>query len=178
MIINTHTHTNLPPKIRTRVSESKRKFYFVLFFLYITLLYIVLYWEINNAIWNTRLVTPRCAFVDSTGNLFTYLPDFVMTISVPILWNSFHKFLDSSVTFGSSSSPSSGCRLFEERWWTGWCCRPRAACSPASEAACSERGSDREAASGKGSAGKNEGWAEARKAVKGKAPGRLVWKGW
>lgn len=40
----------------------------------------------------------------------THLPLFVITISVPNLWNFSHKSLPSSVTFGSSTTPSSsGC---------------------------------------------------------------------
>ena len=40
----------------------------------------------------------------------TYLPLLVMTISVPSLWNFSHSSLPSSVTFGSSTTPSSsGC---------------------------------------------------------------------
>lgn len=55
----------------------------------------------------------------------TYRPLFVMTISVPSLWNFSQSSLPSSVTFGSSTTPSSS------GWWggtRGWCGAARGWC--------------------------------------------------
>lgn len=55
--------------------------------------------------------------------MFTHLPLFVITISVPNLWNFSHNSLPSKVTFGSSTTPSSsGCNVRSGRiagcsWW-------------------------------------------------------------
>lgn len=55
----------------------------------------------------------------------TYRPLFVMTISVPSLWNFSQSSLPSSVTLGSSTTPSSS------GWWggtRGWCGAVRGWC--------------------------------------------------
>lgn len=51
----------------------------------------------------------------------TYLPDLVITISVPLLWNCSQSSLASRCTFGSSSTSSSGSRVFKGlRWAAAW----------------------------------------------------------
>lgn len=60
-----------------------------------------------------------------------YLPDLVITISVPHLWKSSQSSFASRWTFGSSSTSSSGSSVFRGRRWAAaaWCpreekCRP------------------------------------------------------
>ena len=64
-----------------------------------------------------------------------YLPDLVITISVPYVWNCVHKSLASKVTFGSSVTPSSsraeggGCKWPLKAGWP--CCRAAIAAAAA-----------------------------------------------
>lgn len=63
--------------------------------------------------------------VEDDGVVDTYRPLFVMTISVPSLWNFSQSSLPSSVTLGSSTTPSSS------GWWggtRGWCGAVRGWC--------------------------------------------------
>ena len=62
---------------------------------------------------------------DVEDDVDTYRPLFVMTISVPSLWNFSQSSLPSSVTLGSSTTPSSS------GWWggtRGWCGAVRGWC--------------------------------------------------
>ena len=67
----------------------------------------------------------------------SYLPDFVMTISVPSLWNFSHRSFPSRVTFGSSTTPSSsGWMALRGRmagWW--WCAAAAAAAAKTTSSA-------------------------------------------
>lgn len=57
-----------------------------------------------------------------------YLPDFVITISVPSLWNFSHKSFPSRVTLGSSTTPSSsGWMALRGLTIAGWWCIAAAA---------------------------------------------------
>lgn len=63
---------------------------------------------------------------DTDDDIDTYRPLFVMTISVPSLWNFSQSSLPSSVTLGSSTTPSSS------GWWggtRGWCGAVRGWCA-------------------------------------------------
>ena len=54
---------------------------------------------------------------------FVYLPDFVITISVPLLWKSSQSSFASKWTFGSSSTSSSGSSVLRGLRWAAaaWC---------------------------------------------------------
>lgn len=96
-----------------------------------------------------------------------HLPDFVITISVPLLWKSSQSSLASRWTLGSSSTSSSGSRVLRGLRWAAavWCpneekWRPVSA-APSSWSMIgfpSAPGREREPLGGRARAGKKGGW--------------------
>lgn len=96
-----------------------------------------------------------------------HLPDFVITISVPFLWKSSQSSLASKWTFGSSSTSSSGSKVFRGlRWAAAAWCPSEEKWRPVSAAPISwsmigfprAPGREREPLGGRARAGKKGGW--------------------
>lgn len=127
-------------------------------------------YDITSHILITHNRILRCCcflnYLNKHKNMF-HLPDFVITISVPFLWKSSQSSLASKWTFGSSSTSSSGSKVFRGlRWAAAAWCPSEEKWRPVSAAPISwsmigfprAPGKEREPLGGRARAGKKGGW--------------------
>lgn len=129
--------------------------------------YIYQYEQLASAYLDTICDNLEMNTTTTTKKNLVHLPDFVITISVPLLWKSSQSSLASRWTLGSSSTSSSGSRVLRGLRWAAaaWCpseekWRPVSA-APISWSMIgfpSAPGREREPLGGRARAGKKGGW--------------------